>query len=352
MARRTKEIRDFILNEITEHPKDVVAKAMEKFGLTRQAIINHINALVKDRLIEAEGRTRQRTYKLKLLETKSFRVSLQNLEEDKLWREKIDDSLKDLPENMIHIWNYGFSEIVNNAVDHSAGTDLNVVIRKTAATVEMFIADNGIGIFKKIKNELNLEDERHAILELAKGKLTTDPSRHTGEGIFFTSRMFDHFMIFSGGVFFSHDIGQEEDWIWDRDIQIGETGTVVYMSCRNLCPRTTREVFNKYQTSKEDYGFNKTIIAVRLLKHGMEQLISRSQAKRLLARFERFKVVVLDFSGVDAIGNAFADEIFRVYPSLHPEVKLVPANTNSDIKKIIRQAKKTKIDTAPILFKE
>ena len=68
----------------------------------------------------------------------------------------------------------------------------------------MYLHDNGVGIFKKIQTELRLLDERHAILELAKGKLTTDPKRHTGEGIFFSSRMFDQFDILSGGIFFTH----------------------------------------------------------------------------------------------------------------------------------------------------
>lgn len=84
---------------------------------------------------------------------------------------------------------------------------------------------------------------------------------------------------------------------------------------------------------KEDYGFNKAVVPVRMLKHGLEQLISRSQAKRLLARFERFKVVILDFKGVDTIGQAFADEIFRVFSSEHPDVKLVPVNATSEVKK-------------------
>ena len=81
------------------------------------------------------------------------------------------------------------------------------------------------------------------------------------------------------------------------------------------------------------------MVPVRLVKHGMEQLISRSQAKRLLARFERFKVVILDFKGVDEIGQAFADEVFRVFPATHPDVRLIPVNTTRDVKKLIRRAK-------------
>ena len=334
---KSKELRDFIIDAIPDHPKDVVAHSAAKFGLTRQAINRHMNFLIKQGLVQANGNTNQRTYKLPILERKPISVSLTNLEEDRLWRENESESLKQLPKNVYDIWHYGFTEMVNNAIDHSGGTTLTIVLEKTAATTNMMIIDNGIGIFKKIKTELGLEDERHAILELAKGKLTTDPLRHTGEGIFFSSRIFDHYHILSGGVFFTHNIHEEEDWILERDRP--NEGTLVFMSIRNQSSRTTKEIFDKFSSRKDDYGFTKTVVPVRLVKHGPEQLISRSQAKRLLARFERFKVVLLDFTGIDEIGMAFADEVFRVFPELHPEVKLIPVNTTKEVKKLIKRAR-------------
>jgi anti-anti-sigma regulatory factor len=40
----------------------------------------------------------------------------------------------------------------------------------------------------------------------------------------------------------------------------------------------------------------------------------------VLARIDRFKTVVFDFSEVDVIGQAFADEIFRVFATSHPDI--------------------------------
>jgi len=337
VARKSEHIRDFIVNAIPNHPKDVVARAIEYFGLTRQAINRHMKILIKDGLVKAEGNTSQRIYKLIILEKESISIPLKGLEEHILWRDHVVDSFKDLKNNVLNIWHYGFTEMVNNVIDHSGGTAITITINKSAATITMMIKDDGVGIFRKIKTDLGLEDERHAILELAKGKLTTDPDRHTGEGIFFSSRMFDHFQILSGGVYYSHEIEEEEDWILERDIP--KDGTNVIMSISNNSNRTTKEIFDKFSSRKEDYGFIKTVIPVKLLKHGAEQLISRSQAKRLLARFEKFKVVILDFSGVDDVGQAFADEIFRVFPGIHPEVRIVPINTTSNVKKLIRRAK-------------
>jgi DNA-binding transcriptional ArsR family regulator len=331
------QLRDFIINTLPDHPKDIIGRTAEQFGLTRQAINRHMNILIEDGLVEAEGKTNNRIYKLPILREYTFSVSLNGLEEHKLWVSKVSELLKDLPENVYNIWNHGFSEMVNNAIDHSGGTTLTISLEKTAATTNMKIIDNGIGIFRKIKNELGLEDERHAILELAKGKLTTDPIKHTGEGIFFTSRIFDHYHILSGGIFFSHNIDKEEDWILERDRP--KEGTIVFMSVKNKSNRTTQEIYNKFALTREDYGFTRTVVPVRLLKHGQEQLISRSQAKRLLTRFDRFKVVLLDFTGIDEIGQAFADEVFRVFPHLHPEVKLIPTNTTKEVKKLIKRAK-------------
>jgi hypothetical protein len=67
--------------------------------------------------------------------------------------------------------------------------------------------------------------------------------------------------------------------------------------------------------------------------------VSRSQARRLVRRFEGFRRVVLNFKGVGVIGQAFADEIFRVFRSEHPEVELLSANTNSQVERMIRRAR-------------
>jgi hypothetical protein len=103
-------------------------------------------------------------------------------------------------------------------------------------------------------------------------------------------------------------------------------------------PRTTREVFDKY-SGGDNYGFEKTIVPVRLAKIGNENLVSRSQAKRLVARFEGFKTVLLDFTGIDDIGQAFADEVFRVFCLLHPEVELVPIKANPEVQQMINRAR-------------
>jgi anti-sigma regulatory factor (Ser/Thr protein kinase) len=257
------------------------------------------------------------------------------LAEDRVWREDVSKVIVDMPENVLAIWHYAFTEMLNNVLDHSAGTHVYLAIRRNAVGTEMVMHDNGVGIFKKIQTELGLLDERHAILELAKGKLTTDPKRHTGEGIFFSSRMFDQFDILSGGIFFTHKF-EADKWILERDRF--RDGTSVWMKLKNHTSRTTAKIFDQYSTG-DGYGFTKTVVPVNLARYGNESLISRSQAKRLLARVELFRTVLFDFSGVPTIGPAFADEIFRVFAASRPEIELVPVNANSDVKKMIGRAR-------------
>jgi hypothetical protein len=244
--------------------------------------------------------------------------------------------LGQLPDNVSYIWHYGFTEMFNNALDHSEADMIGVHLSKNAKNTTMAIYDNGVGIFKKIQTALNLLDERHSVLELAKGKLTTDPQKHTGEGIFFTSRMFDSFDIVSGGVYFSNNFGEREDWIFERDKFEG--GTAVWMRLDNHTARRAEKIFDQY-TSGDDYGFNKTVVPVKLAQYGSDNLISRSQAKRLLTRVELFKAVAFNFKDVETIGQSFADEIFRVFAKEHPDIELIPYNANSQVKRMIERAR-------------
>jgi len=337
LLTRSENIRTFILEHVEKHPSDINTFTANHFKITRQAVNRHLLRLVHEGSLSVSGRTKDRVYKLSAITNWVEKYDIdENLAEDVVWRDDVSKILGEMPDNVKDIWHYGFTEMFNNAIDHSEGKNIIVAIKTTAATAEMMIVDDGVGIFKKIQKAINLMDERHAVLELAKGKLTTDPENHTGEGIFFTSRMFDKFDIISGGVYFSHSFDEEEDWILEQ----GEISsrTAVWMKLSNHTARTTKKIFAKF-TSGDDLVFNKTVVPVKLAQYGDENLISRSQAKRLLARVDRFKIVMFNFEGVKNIGQAFADEIFRVFQQRHPEIELIPYNTNSEIKRMIARSK-------------
>lgn len=333
---RGEDIRRFLLDHVEKHPNDIAKLASEHFKITRQAVNKHLRRLIYEKSLTETGETRKRNYKLApLVEQRKIYTISPELEEHVVWDQDISPVLQPLPENVMDIWHYGFTEILNNAKDHSGGTMILVKVAKTAVTTNVMIADNGIGIFKKIQEAFNLPDQRYAILELAKGKLTTDPSRHTGEGVFFSSRMFDRFSIGADKTYYGHRLGDDSDWIMDW----GNAGTTVFMELSNHTARTPRKIFDQYSSSDEDYGFNKTVVPVNLAQYGNDKLISRSQAKRVVSRLELFKTILFDFTGVPSIGQAFADEIFRVFANEHPTISLISIHANSEVERMIARVK-------------
>jgi len=341
VRNRGEIIRQFIIDNVETHANDIVAFVADEFDISRQAVNVHIKRLVEQRSIIAEGNTRNRTYRLHPLveDTKSFVLS--GLEEDRVWRDFVNPKLGALPDNVLEIWHYGFTEMLNNAIDHSQGHHAIITIEKTPVSTEIIITDDGLGIFSRIRKLLKLNDERHAVLELAKGKLTTDPDHHTGEGIFFSSRMFDEYAILSGEEYFSHEYNKPEDWIIERNTP--SNGTTVFMKMSNNSSRKVKAVFDEFACG-ENYGFDKTVIPVSLARYGHERLVSRSQAKRLLARIDRFKIVIFDFDGIDQIGQAFADEVFRVFQKRHPNIQLHFIRTQPDVEDMIVRALSRQVD--------
>ena len=332
---RGEAIRQYILENLEGNSSSIVAKTAANFGISRQAVNDHMKRLAEQESIVAEGNTRNRTYHLhpELVDREQF--SLTNLEEDIVWRDFVDPKLGEIPDNVKNIWHYGFTEMLNNAIDHSEGTVAGINIEKNPLSTKITISDDGLGIFTRIQQILGLNDERHSVLELAKGKLTTDPNNHSGEGIFFSSRVFDEYAILSGGVYFSHEYNKPEDWIMERERP--QRGTSVYMRMDNNSSRNIKNIFDTY-SSEDDYGFDKTVVPVKLARYGNEMLVSRSQAKRLLARVDRFKIVMFDFDGIDSIGQAFADEVFRVFKNKNPEMQIYFTKAEPDVEQMIFRA--------------
>ena len=88
-----------------------------------------------------------------------------------------------------------------------------------------------------------------------------------------------------------------------------------------------------------DYGFDKTEVRIRLYNIGGVH-VSRSQARRVLSGLEKFKSIILDFDKVPMVGQAFADEIFRVFRNSHPDIKMNSINTVDAVKFMIDRVSK------------
>lgn len=330
----TADLRRSLLDAIAQDGGNVAARLAELHGVSRQSASAWLAKLKQEGIITSSGVGRGVRYQLVVLADVREVYPLAGLNEDQVWRAQIAPQLADLPPNVRDIWHYAVTEMVNNAMDHSGSKKVMVGLVRDALNTSVYVADEGEGIFLKIQRAMNLYDSREAILELAKGKLTTDPVNHTGEGIFFSSKVMDIFEIRSGELHFVHD-----DWGTDvlRERAAEAPGTMVLMRLANDSQRELKEVFDQF-AAPEEYTFSRTIVPVKLAQHEGEKLVSRSQAKRLTLRFERFQTVVLDFTGVEEIGQAFADEVFRVFQQAHPGTKLVPINLTPGVGNMVKRA--------------
>lgn len=262
----------------------------------------------------------------------------EGLEEDKIMHEikvetPIINSLKD---NIQSIFDYAFSEMLNNAIEHSTSEKIEIEVGKAKENLVFTVKDLGIGVFKNIMKKRGLKSETEAIQDLLKGKTTTAPLLHSGEGIFFTSKIADVFTIDSYGYRLTID-----NLI--KDIFLEEVpemkGSQIYFQLSMSSKKHLGNIFRKFSSDPEDHAFDKTEIQIKLYTLGTIH-ISRSQARRVLTGLEKFKTIIFDFDKVPSVGQAFADEVFRVFQRKHPQIKLEAVNMNKAVEFMVNRVEK------------
>ena len=334
-------LKQRILVNADSHPNDLVQYSMENLSLSKNTVLKYIDELLQEQKLIRTSVGRYPSYALPK-ETKIFSFSLAKnnapdnimLSEDSIASE-VFPFIGNVPFEISQILDYAFMEITNNAIEHSEATKINIKISKSITKLKICIADNGIGIFKKIKNDLHLLNEKQSIIELSKGKFTSNPEHHSGEGIFFSSKLCDEFYILSDGLIFS----PQEDIPEKIHLENINEGTKVIFIINFNTKKVAKEIFDEFAGTDFDNPTFKTIIQLRYMQMEGMSLTSRSQARRLLTRFEKFTTVVLDFSDVPFIGQGFADEIFRVYSEKNPATKIEFINASDQVQAMIAHVK-------------
>ncbi len=330
-AGERHSIEATLFKAITAGDRTPVQTTVRRTKASRQTVQAIMRGLIAAGFVVAPGRTNARRYAVNRRLLKEITVPLAGLEESELWRANFQ-SFFDVPGSTSQSLSlFAATEMINNAIDHSDGTIVSVEATRQGEFIRVTITDNGIGIFKRIQDHFHLVDIRHAVLDLTKGKLTTDPSRHSGMGIFFSSRACAQFAIFANGLMLTH-FASGRDFLFEAT-ESG-VGTYVEMDFPLQSDMTLAQLFEQYSADGSS-GFDKTIIPLYLTEMGEEILVSRSQAKRVLARVDRFKEAYIDFTDIALVGQAFADEIFRVFAAAHPDVRLTVTNANADVQKMV-----------------
>lgn len=336
---KPRSTRDAIRNYIDENGSATSRALAEHLGITRQAVSLHLRKLLADDEIFKTGSTRAARYfprEAALPERRVKRnLDLDGLDESDVYEDiAITLTLSQLADNVESIVHYAFTEMLNNAIDHSMDDQFMVEVSLNASRLSFFVRDRGIGVFHSIADKFALRDEHAAMIELVKGKTTTQPEAHSGEGIFFVSRAADRFSLRS------HRLRIE----WDRfrnDVFVSEPrylqGTLVQFEIRVDSRTRLENVFEEFAPEKFDFQFEKTRVLVKLLQRNY---VSRSEARRLLLNLDKFSEIELDMRDVTNVGQGFADEIFRVFASAHPGIAVRIINAGKAVEAMIQHVSK------------
>ena len=324
--KKKEAILLYILEKIERGDRNIVSAARESFEINESTVYQYLKELVEKNILKKVSRGKYE------LVQQEFVYELQRskgeLESD---TDALEHDLKPLLQgyarNVIEIWEYTFSEMMNNVIEHSAAEHVKLTIRQTYLKTSVRIEDDGVGIFNKIQKYFGFASTEEAICELFKGKLTTDSQNHSGEGIFFSSKIMDDFYILSSGKVFTNNILDASEL---KEAAMDATGTCVVMDLSNFTHKTTKEVFDLY--SNDEGSFLTTKIPMKNIFDTTP--VSRSQAKRVCNRLEKFTEVIIDFQGIDWMGQGFAHQVFSVFAKAHPEIKLTPINMNEDVTKM------------------
>ncbi len=331
----------YLLGHIERGDRDYVSKTASAFEVSRTTVYNCLKRMEEERIIIRNPEGSKVIYRLSH-QNVSFVYNTENrLEEDRIFLRDVRPYISGFAINVQRIWEYIFTEMMNNAIEHAEAKEIRCLIRKNYLSTAIFIQDDGIGIFRKIQrffaeqgDDITLDE---AVDALFPGKLTTSEQNHSGEGIFFSSRAADVFSIYSDGKFFSHNSFAEIRF--DKDYRHITQGTVVYMKLSNSSQKQLNDVFDMFTDAER--GFFKTQIPIaHMFATGYP--VSRSEARRLVAFISPFEEVTLDFKDVPGIGQAFTHELFRVFQSANPDTVINTINENADVRNMIQRVKNTK----------
>lgn len=316
----------------SEHPKDLADEVVRRTGVTRRTANKALTRLVELQWLVREGTRSRPMYRAGLLRQVVRRYDIAGLEEDIPWSRDFAPYFA-LPREVHRMAQHAFCELLNNAIDHSEGTSVTVSLRQTPSHVQLLVSDDGRGVFDKIHEAFSLEDPTLAMLELSKGKLTSQPQRHTGRGLFFTSKLADIFDLHANERAFQRREWDGGGWMPGRALK--RQGTSVYAAIALDTTRTLDEVLHAYSADGASLGFERTVVPLRLITSAISGLESRAQARRVAARLHEFRRAEVDFSGVSSIGHGFADELFRVFASQQPAFELVPVNMSPAVASLV-----------------
>jgi len=314
------------------------AHIAERLCISRRSAFSLLRKLEAAQWVRHEGTPRRRVYQPGALRQVVQRYALDGLQEDLPWARDFAPYFR-LPAEVARMVQHAFGELLNNAVDHSAGTQVTVSMRQTAMHLQLLVSDDGCGLFQRIESAFAISDPSIAMLELSKGKLTSAPDRHSGRGLFFTSRLADMFDLHANATAFQYRGWDRRSWFKGKPI--ARQGTSIYLAIALETQRTLDGVLRAHSLGGDGYAFERTLVPLQLIVGAQTGLETRAQAKRVASRLSSFRRAEVDFTGIADVGHGFADELFRVFSREHPAIEIVPVGMAPRVAAMIDSVRST-----------
>jgi len=311
------------------HGSDLIEHLMQREQVSRRRAGALLRALEAAQWLVREGPPRRPRWRPGALRQVVGRYRIEGLDEHRPWRRDFAPCFE-LPAAVRHMTQHSFTELLNNAIEHSGGTNVTVSMRQTPLQLQLLVADDGCGLFNRIAQCFAIEEPDLAMLELGKGKLTTAPDHHSGHGLFFSAQLADVIDIQANGVSYQRRAWEPGQWHGARPrtpAGAARPGTTVYLAIQLQTDRTLEAVLQAHSASGRGYDFARTRVPLALLcgrPAGATDaaLLSRAEARRATQRLTQFAHADIDFSGIGHLGHGFADELFRVFRRQHPQIEL------------------------------
>lgn len=329
-------VTGWITSAAIAHPADLSAEVARRIGSSPRRARRLVNELVALGWLVQEGAARQPRWRPGALRQVVRRYDLAGLQEDLPWTRDFAPAFALAP-NVARLVQHAFMELVNNAIDHSGGSAVTVSMRQTALHIQLLVSDDGVGLFERVEQSHAIADPALAMFELAKGRLTSQPERHAGRGLFYTARAADLFDVHANRNGYQHRALDGRGWLRAR--AAADRGTTVFVGIALDSPRTLDGVMRSASIDGASYAQERTCVPLRLLVTDGAALDSRAQARRVIARLAQFEHAELDFAGVAEIGHSFADELFRVLPSTQPQLALHAVNAAAPVARMIEMVR-------------
>ncbi len=366
---RTRSIRAFILENLEAHPRDIVRLARQRYGISRQAVNRHLHALEAEGLVEGRGSTRARRWRLRgrRVAAATLRPGTPVARPDRIWRVAFEPALAGATERLRENARRILEAVVDAAAARAGATRLRIDALATPTGLDVGVWDDGPGLFARLaRTPGGLELARFDLVRGARfgapaagrpraggGHAPGEPPAGRGASarpdpapavapddgsLLVAMRLADAFVAAADGIALGWD-GREERWaaLGDDAVEIPARGTRMAFHVDAEPRRTPADVLDALRAG-DGAPMSRAHVPVALLPGAGEAPRSPGDARRLVEGLERCVEILLDFRGVDAIGEAFARELFGTWRAQHPGVSLVTMGASPDVRAVIRAA--------------